>query len=421
MIKSIVSNSFVLLVGNSVGRLTVFITNIIAARMLNVDLFGQYMVIRSTFNVLERIVSVSIGNLTIREISKDTLCEKSKVKEAVLAVLLINLLFSFVFAFLIYVFSIEISELFFLGEANIVKGLYYGCILLFFIFLASSTQKIMIGFEIYSGIVALSFINLIISVPIAWIVIKEYGFFGAIIGAIFYYFIDSSAKIFFIYRSLRKKIDNRFIVDLRYVLSFVKRLLFNCKALLLSGVMTSIAFWYFRVYAVNQQNNFRDIAIFDAAYQWMTMIMLVTGATTSVGLQLMSKQLSGSVEKIFILNLRINIIISVLFALVFSFFSKQIMAIYGQDYKEYYYLIYVVCGVSIFATISSVFDKFLIVKNAQNYVFISRLISSVLVLVSMKMINMNNMAIQIGVLYLIYYLAEMTICCVACLKIRNSI
>lgn len=101
LIKKILNSSFFLLVGNSVGRLCVFIANLIAARLFSQELFGQYALIRSTVNSVENIVSGSIGTVTIRNISKTSLRRVEDLPILVGSTILVNMFVVAIFAVLI--------------------------------------------------------------------------------------------------------------------------------------------------------------------------------------------------------------------------------------------------------------------------------------------------------------------------------
>ena len=50
MLKKILSSSFWLLIGSFIGRLSMFLTNIIAARLLSQEEFGQYPMVKNKLN-----------------------------------------------------------------------------------------------------------------------------------------------------------------------------------------------------------------------------------------------------------------------------------------------------------------------------------------------------------------------------------
>jgi O-antigen/teichoic acid export membrane protein len=259
----------------------------------------------------------------------------------------------------------------------------------------------LIGFEKFKELSNLSIISSAISIPIILILIYLYNFYGALFGVGLYFLID-----FIVNYTYYKKLNNKFIFNSKEIVIESKKLLLFSTPLFISIVINSFTFWYARVLIVNETNGFKDIAVFDAAFQWLTVIMIITGATTSVALTMLSKVSAENKKdsrKIFILNLIINFFIAFSISIVFIIFSKQIMGLYGENYLVGILTLKILAVVSIFFTLSSLVNKFIIVNSNVYIIPISSLIASFSLFFSLNMIENYSPSEKLSISFFIFY------------------
>jgi len=401
LLKKILGSSILLLIANSFGRLAMFIANIVAARLLSQEIFGQFMMLRNTISLIENIVSGAFGNSTIKNIAQ-VQDKQKKLCEEVISIFFVYLLIAVMLALFITLYSSEMSKLFFLSSELLTKALSVGALLLVFSIMSIMSQNILIGLESYKLLTKISVSISTLMIPIILFSIDKYHFFGAIYSILFYFIIDFAIKIYFV----TKKIDLKecafsFQVFKQKSLNFIS----FSSPLLVSIILTSASFWYARVLLINSIGEFKDIAIFDAAFQWLTIIMIITGATTSVALPMLSKvsENFGSKESkdIFYINLGINFVITLVIALIFIFFSKNIMSIYGENYIQGYKILQILAITSIFFSVSSIFNKFMIAHNKVMIVLISTIISIVIMYILLLTVHLS--VYMLSIVFLVFY------------------
>lgn len=377
LVKKILNHSFWLLIGNSIGRLAMFLTNIVAARLLPQEIFGQFMMIRSTISSVEGILSGALGSPMIKRVSEIAHKDQEKLNRILSALFFTNMAIATILALLLYFFSPLLIQYFFIGQSELVHGLAIGAVLLITTTLSSMMQTILTGLEEFKKLAFAGIGASVTSFPLIAAFIYFFGLYGAIWGVILYFFSDFGWKYF----QLRKKVSLSCIHNFTSLSAEGKRLLSFSIPLFLSVVVTGISFWYARVMVVKSTDSFAQIAIFDAAYQWLTIIMIITGATTSVALPMLSRAFGKSdkseISQVFWINLSINLGISSIMALLFIFFAKQIMSLYGETYISGYKILMILGAVSIFFTLSSLLNKYIIVHNRSWVVFISSVIGSI--------------------------------------------
>ena len=402
IVKKILNHSLWLLIGSMIGKLSMFLTNILAARLLTQDLFGQFMIVRSTISMLEGIVSGSLGSSMIKRVAEIKNKDEEHLKIIITTLFFVNISITLLLAICLFLIAPYIVNVFFMSNQNLLYGLYTGSLLLVSTTLSTLIQSILIGFEEYKKIAFAGIVASVISFPIIAFLIYKYAFLGAIFGVSFYFFVDFIMK----YYQFKHFYKNRMIFDnIKAILKESKYLLSFSAPLFLSVVITSTTFWYSRVLTVQDTKGFESIAIFDAAFQWLSIIMIITGATTSAALPMLSKTVSLDTKdsnNIFKINLVVNLLISISMALIFIFFSKYIMAIYGEKYISGYKNLIILSITSVFFTLASVYNKYMIATHNSKVVFIATALSAIALFTTYYLYIFNgseNLAFSILVYY----------------------
>lgn len=394
MIKKILSSSVLLLIGNIFGRLAVFVINIIAARLLPQEIFGQYTMLRSTASMLENILTGSIGSVIVKKTAEST-NNKNNLSNMLISILILNITFVAVLSLIILINTDTIIKYFFIDTKLIHTGFLLSILILIISILSLSLQKIFIGLEIYKKFAITSTIVSVISILFSWFSIKYFNFYGIFYAIIFYFFID------FIFKFIL--IKNFFILkefNFNLVIKNIKNFLLFSYPILLSVIVSAFSFWYSKVLVLKSTGQYSQIGIYDAAYQWLTIIMIITGATTSVALPMLSKVINTKEsKKIFFTNLIVNLLISSLIAFLFIVYSKEIMSIYGKEFIKGAEILSILSITSIFFTLSSLFNKFVISIEHKWIIFLNIILSTfVLFIVLFNFINLQIYALAYSLL-----------------------
>lgn len=399
MLSKIINSSILLLIGNIISRFSMFIINIIAARILPQELFGQYMFLRNTVSVLEGIISASFGNITVKRISQYSK-DKLKIKQFIYSLFLLNMLIVVVVVLFVFIFSNEIISIFFINEMSLKEPIYISLFILLTTIMSSLAQKINIGFSHYKELTIASIFNIAIGLPLVLLLVYNYSLNGLFWGIGLYFFVDFIVKFLIFY--FKQNFFN-YKINVKKIIISINDIFKSTSSLIISAIISSITFWLFRFIILEKANNFSTIASFDIAYQWFTMIMIITGATTSVALQMLSTYGDNKVA-IFRVNFIVNFIIAFVISIIFSLFAREIMSIYGKNYEVYFYLIYVISLLTIFATINSMYNKLFISNDKLNIIIIHSIISSSISIIFVIFYKEENLALLLSFTFLLYYI-----------------
>lgn len=402
LFNKILNNSLWLFIGSSIGRLTMFVANIVAARILPQEVFGQFMTIRSTISMLEGLISGAIGTSATKHIAESSQTDKLLI---ISSLFIVNLIASFIVIFLVILFIEEIVHMFFADDTNMMSALYFGMLLLFSTSLSTMTQSVLIGFEEFKKLASISAIVSLVSMPIIFYLIKTFYLLGAITGVALYFLSDFSLKIMYLCSLIDiKQIYFNFIE----LVNKAKKVLIFSFPLFLAVVVNSLAFWYARIMLINDTKSFENIAIFDAAFQWLTIIMIITSATTSVALPMFSKAFSmgdkDTILQIFNINLIVNIVISLVIASLFIIISEEIMSLYGYNYIKGADVLIVLSITSIFFTLATLYNRFMMSINQTRSLLIVSILGTISLYVVLFLFGVSTLTLAWA--FLAYYLTS---------------
>jgi O-antigen/teichoic acid export membrane protein len=146
LVKKILHSSFWLLVGNSIGRLAMFLANIFAARLLSQEAFGQFAMIRNTISSIEGLISGTLGSTVIKKVAQTSHEEKENLPYLLSTIFILNIIIGAAISLFLFIFADMIVEKFFLNNAHLVNALYIGIIILVTTTFSTLMQNILIGF-----------------------------------------------------------------------------------------------------------------------------------------------------------------------------------------------------------------------------------------------------------------------------------
>ena len=249
-----------------------FVVNIVAARVLTQESFGQFIYLRSAVAMVDGIIGASFGNIMVKKASEYR-CQKLKLRQFIFSIFIINFCFILMVAGLVYFFLDEILYYLFLDNSELTNLVYISIAVLLFTVLSSLAQKINIGLSNYSEMVAMALIGFTIGLPIVLFSLKFYGTNGLMFGVAMYFLLDAVLKIIIFIKKQKivpfGSLNDKFFENMNDVLK-------SSTLLVISAIISSISFWTFRSIIVNKAEEFSVVAAFDAAYQLGVIILLIT-------------------------------------------------------------------------------------------------------------------------------------------------
>jgi O-antigen/teichoic acid export membrane protein len=355
-----------------------FSANIFIARYLTQDLFGQYTMLRNAINTISNIINLSIGPNVIKEIAMRKSGKPSDLMNFVSSLYILITAIFLIIGLIVLASNKYILYYFFLDNRALSKALNLSLLIFLGSVFSYITQCILIGLEEFIRLANRSLIASTASIPIILILLYQFDLLGAILGISLYFILDFIVKFSWLKKSEIR--FNFFKLKGSVVWNNFRELGSVSFIIMLSLIITMLSFWFSRIIILKATSTFSQIAIFDAAYQWLTIIMVITGSTSSVALTSFSKNFefkdSDNQFRLLRINILINILLSVMIAMVFIAFSKTILSFYGEEYIKGYKVLVILSITSILFTISSVLNKYLLSRNKVIYILLTTLFSS---------------------------------------------
>jgi O-antigen/teichoic acid export membrane protein len=369
------------------------------------------MILRNTLSTIELFSMIGMNQTTVKIVAEVE--NKSKqLSLTILSILTIILIITFISSLSLFIFADKFSLFFFnLNNEDIISGLKIGSIILFFSIYSTILTSILNGLDKYKEIATTNFYATILFLIPSIYIIKEYSLKGALFSVLIFFIISSFLKtlkvIYFIEKDLLK-INFKYIrIKLLYILNF-------SFPIFLSIILIMPIFWYSKTLLISTSDRgFIEIANFEAAYQLLTIILIVTGAVANVALSAFSKSIKNQKKNLFMINVIINVIISIVFCLIFINYGKEILNIYGNDFNNVT-LLKLLILTSIPFTVQSICNRFIM---SISRVWINFLISLIWVITFILIIFMNLHSLDSIILAKAFLTSYVISCFISCFYI----
>jgi O-antigen/teichoic acid export membrane protein len=393
------------------------IVSIIIARYLGKESFGQYSLIRNTISTFEIYTNFGLAPTATKSISENKLNDNLILSNTIKSIFFITIVVTLILSLFIYATSDVISLNYFKDE-SLSLMLKCGILILIGSSILSITSGILVGFEIYKSILKTTIYSSLVSLPIFLYLILQYKLIGSLIAIGIYFLLDSLFKFLYIKKHLLDY--NIHCIKKETIYSILK---FSFP-LFLSALFMLPAIWYSKILLLKLGFTYLDIASFEASFQWLTIIIIITGAVTNVSLPIFSTMFINStrkeLKKALILNLSINLLISLLMTIIIIFMAKYIMMLYGNDFSDDNILLIILTISSIFMSLIGVLNKFLISINKRWYILLISIIWTIVFLIYCFILIPENGAKGLAYAYLYSYIVTFFLYLVSVYYLNNK-
>ncbi len=333
IVQRIAKGSFWVLVGSIFSRGVSVIISIVIARLLGQTFYGQFGIIQSTIIMFATFAGFGLGVTSTKYVAElrnsDPKLAGSIISSSNMIASIMGLFFTILFLFLAPLIAAKV-----LNAPYLTDEIRIGSVMLFFSALNGAQTGALAGFEAFKDIAKINIKVSLIYLPIQIASTYFWGLEGAIIGLGANYF----TQYFFNYRVLRK-IAKNYSIEINYFTKSLGNISYLWKFSLpavLGGLLVNPVMWYCNTLLVRNVNGFNEMAIFNAASQWQTVILFIPIALSQIALPLFSNVQNNINDfiKVIKYNLLINIAVGLGIAIIFSLLSKIIMKVYGDTYSE---------------------------------------------------------------------------------------
>lgn len=332
--QRVLSGAFWSFIGACASKVFVLCATVIVARILLKSEYGEVGMIRSTIAMFMAFSSFSIGATTSKYIAENREHNKESAVKIYVLSLAFSIVMSIIFGTIVLLSSDYIATNSFNAPhlASVVK---IATFILIFATLSGAQSGVLAGFEDFKTI---SKINIIFGLCESIFIVTG-AFLYNVTGVICGFALANIVYFSLLHISARKRIVNLgFPIKEAFSNLNIKDLAILYKFSLpatISSILTLIFVWYSKTILV-QDSGFEAMANFDIAEQWRTQLLFIPAAISQIVLPILSntKQDNTNQQRVIKTNIMINVVTTLLTAILFLCLGKYIIQIYGDDYTN---------------------------------------------------------------------------------------
>ena len=333
--------------GSVLGQGVVAVGSILLARILGIVGFGQYGILQSTIGMFSLLAGMSMGYVASQQVAESYGSDKERTgRVAGLSLVVAVITGTLVTAGLVIgarPFSRE-----FLGSEDLAGALRIASPILLVGAVTGVLRGVLSGLELFRTqnllMTAGAVVTVVLTIGGAWAGGLEWAMAGASVGAAL-----SLALLGRVYVQAltRASIPLR----LSWTLQETKVVWTLAVPALLNGLMVTPVVWVTNAILVNSAGGYGQMAIFNAANQWRTLLMYVPAVVLTPLLPIMTQLHTTSqylrLRRVLLKTLALSVGAVGCLALVLGVFAERIMQLYGSEFEAGTDIFYLIMAVSV--------------------------------------------------------------------------
>ena len=322
------------LLGMIVSASSAFIGSIIAARLLGIELYGYFEMIKSTIGTFTSIAGLGLGITCTKYISELKNIDKLRLGRIIGLCSVTATFTSLVFTCL-FIALVPLIALYGLKSPQITIQLYIVSVYLAFSTFNGYQVGALVGFENFSKLAKINFYQGVISIITTFV----FTWYLSLTGSCIAITLSAVLNWFFYYKALISECrSNNIFVQYENCLSEKKILTSFSIPAAISGIIGSCSIWGGVTLLVQNSEGNRQLAIFSAANSFRTIIMffptLFVRVLSPILCNLTGCQDYKGVNYFFQINLYLTTVVTIILAVIFSLLSPYLLAIFGKEFID---------------------------------------------------------------------------------------
>lgn len=360
--RRMASGAFWSFTGNAIAKVIVLVAGIICAHILSQDEYGEFGMVRSTINMFVIFGTAGLGITATKYIAEFKNTQKDRVGSIYSLTNGFAAITGLITTFLILALSSYLSSVT-LKAPHLVNSVRVGALLLFVTVMNGAQNGVLLGFENFKARAINTLLGSIAEAGFMLLGAYLYGVFGAVLGYGLGYIVLYICNLIAIRKDFSQYgITKEFLRIQKTDLPLLYK--FSIPAAL-SSVLVGPVYWVSRTLLV-RFNGFSELAIYEAANYWNTIILFMPAAVSQIILPILSsipKDDKSRFWKVLNLNLYLNTGIAFLLVLGVTILSPFLMASYGEGYRDSYLVLIVLVCSTIFSVASNVVGNAIVSKG----------------------------------------------------------
>lgn len=406
-ILRIANGAFWSLSGAVISKGLALVSSIIIARFLGTKGYGELGVIQSTIGMFGMFAGLGLGMTATKYIAQYRDIDKAKTGKIIALTEIVAIIASGIVSILLFLISSWLATET-LAAPSLATILRIGSLYLFLLSIIGLQNGILAGFEAFKVIAIRSAITGFSTFPLMVGGVYLWGLNGAVWGLVG----SSLINVILNYIAIQKQLFKNKINTQRKNCFCEKSILIEFAfPAFLAGVMIGPVTWICSTILINHPNGYSEMGIYNAANQWLLIILFIPGTLGSIILPLLSNINQIESPRKYLRVLKYNVIINVITAFIIStiiiIFSEFIIATYGTSFSSGRPVLIVLALSAIFNSYNNVIGQAIASKGKMWVGFILNVAwAFVLILFTLYFTQKGQGAIGLSKAYLFAYISH---------------
>jgi len=309
-----------------------FATAVMVARLLGVDSFGAFSIIRITGFSLATMAGAGLGITATKYIAEMRAQGNARLGKIIGLCSIVAICTSIGFAGALWLFADEIATTL-LKAPQIAGQLSIAAVYIFFVTLNGYQVGALVGFEAFAILAKLNLLQAFLSLILTYLLTVEWGLTGAVVS------LGVAAFTNWVFHQLviRREMNNH-DMEIQYSQSWQeKRVLIDFTfPAAISSIIGVLTVWGCNAYLVRQPDGLIQVGIFSAVNTLRSFILFVPGLVSRVAspilCNLMGKRNQSSYVRLFWTNIATAAAASSGVAGILVFAAPYILKLFGKDF-----------------------------------------------------------------------------------------
>jgi len=319
--------------GAVVSRALMLFANIIVARILSCEVYGELGMIRSTVNMFIVFAGFGLGLTATKHVAEFRESDPDRAGR-IMALSGIFSMFMGAIITLLLIFSAPWLCIKTINAPHLIPELRFAAIILLISAINGAQTGSLAGLEAFKTIAIVNLWVGVFSMPM--LICGAY--YGGLSGCVLA--IGANIGVNWILNHIALRVETkRYSIQLSFKNCFKEWPVLWKFSLpsALSGIMVGPVMWICNALLVNQKNGYEQLGIFDAANQWRLAILFIPTIVSQIVLPMLSN-LNGTGDhdsyiNILKMNIVINTLVSITIVIPIILISPWIMSAYGENFK----------------------------------------------------------------------------------------
>lgn len=322
------------LTGSVAARTASLAATLVLVRVLSKDGLGRYAIVMATAATFQALADLGLGITAIKHVSQSKDVSRERTSELLGALLVLSAGAGLFFGSLLALAAPIICKLL-LSDATLTTAVRLCAVGMMFGTFNGVQNGILAGLESFKGLARLGIASALLAAGLTVGGAHGLGLNGAIAGAAVAGAVMSVVTQLVLSREVRARGLTPSLRGLGTIRPIIWR--FSVPALL-AGLMVAPVNWACATLLVRQPAGFAELAVFNAANQWFTLLILIPAALSQALLPALSRE-GGAGKESTQLDFAVSTMkLVAVFALpvltVACLFSRQIMGAYGPGFAD---------------------------------------------------------------------------------------